>query len=120
MRSVPSGPLSTVQKSGQVGLNTRAWPHEICRLETADRRGDEKDGSKQAHSDRVRLLHMKDRAPGPDARDAPAGEGTLPFPDIVDAARASGGEWYIVERDDPREPLADIARARRYLESLAG
>ena len=74
----------------------------------------------RANADRVRLLHMKDRAPGPDARDAPAGEGTLPFPDIVDAARASGVEWYIVEQDDPREPLADIARALRYLESLAG
>ena len=62
---------------------------------------------------------MKDRAAGPEPRDAPAGEGTLPFPDIVEAARAAGVEWYIVEQDEPREPLADIARALRYLESLA-
>jgi sugar phosphate isomerase/epimerase len=73
----------------------------------------------RAAADRVRLLHMKDRAPGPEPRDAPAGEGTLPFPEIVEAARAAGVEWYIAEQDEPREPLEDIARAFRYLESLA-
>ena len=73
----------------------------------------------QATSDRVRLLHMKDRAAGPEARDAPAGEGILPFPGIVDAARSVGVEWYIVEQDEPRHALDDIASAYRYLASLA-
>jgi sugar phosphate isomerase/epimerase len=73
----------------------------------------------RATAQRVRLLHMKDRAPGPEPRDAPAGEGDLPFPEIVEAARAAGVEWYIVEQDEPREPLEDIASARRYLDSLA-
>jgi len=73
----------------------------------------------RATADRVRLVHMKDRAPGPEPHDAPAGEGTLPFPEIIEAARAAGAEWYIVEQDEAREPLADIARAFRYLESLA-
>jgi sugar phosphate isomerase/epimerase len=73
-----------------------------------------------ATADRVRLLHMKDRAAGPEPHDAPPGEGTLPFPQIVEAGRAAGVEWYIVEQDEPREPLADIARGLRYLESLAG
>ena len=73
----------------------------------------------QATAGRVRLLHMKDRAPGPEPHDAPAGEGTLPFPEIVEAGRAAGVEWYIAEQDEPREPLADISRAFRYLESLA-
>ena len=73
----------------------------------------------RATADRVRLLHMKDRAPGPDPHDAPAGEGTLPFPEIIEAARAAGVEWYIVEQDEPREPLDDITRSLRYLESLA-
>jgi len=72
-----------------------------------------------ATADRVRLLHMKDRAPGTEPRDAPAGEGTLPFPAIVEAARAAGIEWYIAEQDEPRSPLEDIASAYRYLESLA-
>jgi len=72
-----------------------------------------------ATAGRVRYLHMKDRAPGPVARDAPAGEGILPFPYIVEAGRAAGVEWYIVEQDEPHAPLDDITRALRYLESLA-
>jgi sugar phosphate isomerase/epimerase len=71
-----------------------------------------------ATADRVRLLHMKDLTPGPPPRDAPAGEGTLPFPAIVDAARAAGVEWYIVEQDEPADPLEDVARALRYLQGL--
>jgi sugar phosphate isomerase/epimerase len=71
-------------------------------------------------ADRVRLLHMKDRAAGPEPHDAPPGQGTLPFPAIVEAARVAGVEWYIVEQDEPRDPLADVARGLRYLESLAG
>jgi sugar phosphate isomerase/epimerase len=74
----------------------------------------------RATSGRVRLLHMKDRAAGSEAHDVPAGEGTLPFPDIIEAGRAAGVEWFIVEQDEPHEPLADIATALRYLESLAG
>lgn len=72
----------------------------------------------RAAAERVRLLHMKDRAPGTEPRDAPAGEGTLPFPAIVEAARAAGVEWYIAEQDEPQEPLQDIASAYRYLDSL--
>jgi sugar phosphate isomerase/epimerase len=72
-----------------------------------------------ATADRVRLLHMKDRAAGSTPRDAPVGEGTLPFPAIVEAARAASVAWYIVEQDEPAEPLADIATSLRYLESLA-
>lgn len=68
---------------------------------------------------RVRLLHMKDRTPGVEPRDAPPGEGDLPFPAIVDVARAASVDWYVVEQDEPQDALADIARARRYLGSLA-
>jgi len=73
----------------------------------------------RAVANRVRLLHMKDRAADPESHDAPPGEGTLPFSTIVEAGRAAGVEWYIVEQDEPRDPLADIARGLRYLESLA-
>lgn len=72
-----------------------------------------------ALGDRVRLLHMKDRSPGPEPHDEPAGEGDLPFPSIVTAGRTAGVEWYIVEQDEPRDAIADIGRARRYLETLA-
>lgn len=73
----------------------------------------------RATADRVRLLHMKDLAPGPEPHDAPAGEGILPLPAIVEAARSAGVEWYVVEQDVPRAPLDDIARSLHYLESLA-
>jgi sugar phosphate isomerase/epimerase len=73
----------------------------------------------RATAGRVRLLHMKDRAPGPDPRDAPAGHGTLPFAEIVEVAGGAGVEWYIAEQDEPRDPLADSAAAYRYLESRA-
>jgi sugar phosphate isomerase/epimerase len=74
----------------------------------------------RATADRVRLLHMKDRAAGAEPHDAPPGEGTLPFPAIVEAGRSAGVEWYIVEQDEPKDPLEDVARGLRYLESLAG
>jgi len=66
---------------------------------------------------RVRLLHMKDL--DADRRDAPPGEGTLPFPEIVQAGRDAGVEWYVVEQDEPRDPFPDVTRALRYLEQLA-
>lgn len=68
---------------------------------------------------RVRLLHMKDRTAGPEPRDAPPGEGSIPFPAIVEAGRAAGVEWYIVEQDEPHDPLRDVARGRAYLAGLA-
>jgi sugar phosphate isomerase/epimerase len=74
----------------------------------------------RATADRVRLLHMKDRAAGPEPRDAPAGAGTLGFPEIVAAGHATGVEWYIVEQDEPADALADIGTSYRYLSSLAG
>jgi sugar phosphate isomerase/epimerase len=68
---------------------------------------------------RIRLLHMKDRALGPEPRDAPAGDGVLDLPGIVAAARISGVEWYVAEQDEPDDALADISRAYRNLHGLA-
>lgn len=70
-------------------------------------------------ADRVRLLHMKDRAPGPEPRDVAAGSGTLDFPQIVEAARTADVDWYVVELDEPGDALRDIGSALAYLESLA-
>jgi sugar phosphate isomerase/epimerase len=68
---------------------------------------------------RVRLLHMKDRAAGPGGADAPAGQGSLDWAGIVAAARDAGVDWYIVEQDEPSDPIADSAAARQFLQSLA-
>lgn len=73
----------------------------------------------RALGDRVRLLHMKDRAADDGPHDAPAGAGVLPFPTIIEAGRAAGIAWYIVEQDDPVDALADIGVSYRYLKSLA-
>jgi sugar phosphate isomerase/epimerase len=73
----------------------------------------------RAIPERIRLLHMKDRAAGAEPRDAPAGHGTLPFPDIIEAARSAGVDWYVVEQDEPDDALDDIERAFRYLDGLA-
>ena len=74
----------------------------------------------RAARDRVRMLHMKDRAPDATSRDVPAGSGVLDFPGIVDAGRAARVHWYIAELDDPGDEIADISAAAVYLESLAG
>jgi sugar phosphate isomerase/epimerase len=67
----------------------------------------------------IRLLHMKDRESGPEPRDAPVGSGDLPWPDIVQAGRAAGVEWYVVEQDEPRDPLPDVATSLAYLRGLS-
>jgi sugar phosphate isomerase/epimerase len=73
----------------------------------------------RANPERIRLLHMKDLAAGAEPHDAPAGQGTLPFPDIVEAATASGVDWFVAEQDEPADPLDDIKRAFGYLDGLA-
>ena len=73
----------------------------------------------RAGGDRVRMLHMKDRARGAEPHDAPAGDGVLDFPAIVAAGRDAGVDWYIVEQDQPADELATIDTAGRYLASLA-
>ena len=73
----------------------------------------------RANPDRIRLLHMKDLAAGPELHDSPAGQGTLSFPDIVEAARSAGVDWYVVEQDEPADALDDILRSFRYLDGLA-
>ncbi len=73
----------------------------------------------RANPGRIQLLHMKDRAAGEAPHDAPVGDGILPIPDLVEAARSSGVEWFIVEQDEPADALADIHRSFRYLTALA-
>ena len=66
----------------------------------------------------VRLLHMKDRIDDPEPRDIAPGSGILAWPDIIEAGRAAGVEWYVVEQDEPRDPIANITSAYAYLRSL--
>jgi len=69
--------------------------------------------------DRVRLLHMKDVAPGPDRGDVTPGDGILPWREIVAAGTAIQAAWYVVEEDNPVDAVAEIARGREYLAELS-
>ncbi|MBA2632585.1 MAG: sugar phosphate isomerase/epimerase [Chloroflexi bacterium] len=72
-----------------------------------------------ANPERIRLLHMKDLAAGAEPHDAPAGQGILPIPEIVEAGRSTGVDWFVVEQDEPADALDDIERAFAYLDSIA-
>jgi sugar phosphate isomerase/epimerase len=69
----------------------------------------------EQHNARLPLLHLKDRATD-DRPDAPLGDGTLPWEQILAASQA---RWHIVEQDHPRDPLEDVTRSLRYLEGRA-
>lgn len=69
--------------------------------------------------ERLRLLHMKDMAPGSGRGDVTPGDGILPWSEIVAAGTARGVEWYIVEEDNPRDAIAEITRGLGYLKGLA-
>jgi sugar phosphate isomerase/epimerase len=69
---------------------------------------------------RVRLLHMKDLSAEPERGDVTPGDGILDWPSIVAAGTAADVGWYVVEEDNPRDVLAEIARGRTFLAGLAG
>jgi len=67
---------------------------------------------------RVPLLHLKDMDPTDRTKDAPFGEGSLPWPPILAAAGRAGVAWYVVEQDVPRDPLEDITTSLRNAEKM--
>ncbi len=51
---------------------------------------------------RCPVLHFKDMGiEDGNTADVPVGEGNLEWPAIIEAAEASGAEWYVVEEDNP-------------------
>lgn len=68
---------------------------------------------------RLRLLHMKDMDGGPTRHDAVPGDGILAWPGIVAAGTDLGVEWFVVERDEPTDAIAEITRGFSFLRSLA-
>lgn len=66
------------------------------------------------HAPGVPIIHLKDIAPG-GTTDVPAGEGALDWAGILAAARAAGTAWYIVEQDNPADPLDNVRRAREHM-----
>ena len=67
---------------------------------------------------RVPLVHIKDMEAGEERRDAPVGEGILPWQEILPACTEAGTEWYIIEQDNPRNPLPDVERSLSNLREM--
>ncbi len=67
---------------------------------------------------RVPLVHLKDLGPEPDHADLPAGEGTLRWDDILPAANTAGARWWVIEQDNPADPIPDALRAIRNVERM--
>lgn len=74
----------------------------------------------ERYAGRIPLVHLKDRAPGDPPRDAPFGSGVLPWAELLPAAEASGAKWFVVEQDNPSEPLTDSEQSLRALEQATG
>lgn len=68
---------------------------------------------------RAALLHVKDMAPGDERADIPAGEGIMPWPEILAAGAEVGAAWYIVEQDHPKDSMVDVRTSLRNLERMA-
>jgi hypothetical protein len=56
---------------------------------------------------------------GADRHDAPIGTGHMDLRTIIDTTRETA-EWYIVEQDNPEDPLADAQISLKGMQSLAG
>jgi sugar phosphate isomerase/epimerase len=69
---------------------------------------------------RLPLLHLKDYGVGADGKPffAEIGEGNLDFPAIIQAAEASGTEWFIVEQDRcPGDEFESLAISFRNIQA---
>jgi sugar phosphate isomerase/epimerase len=69
------------------------------------------------YAGRLPLLHMKDMRAG-DRSFAPVGTGVLKWHAIVEAARAAGTEWFVVEQDTSNRPLEDVRTSLHNLRLL--
>lgn len=68
---------------------------------------------------RVPRVHLKDLAPAGENEDedgwADVGSGTLPWDALLSASREAGAQWFVVEHDKPKDPLASIRNSAAYL-----
>ncbi len=67
---------------------------------------------------RCKLVHVKDSGGAPDHRMEDVGRGMLNWPRLLSAARDAGVEHFLVEHDEPADPLLSIKTSFRYLHDL--
>lgn len=71
---------------------------------------------------RIPCVHLKDMGITPERKQfmAEIGEGNLNWPGILDACKAAGVQWYIVEQDDcnGRDPFASLSISFKNLRAM--
>lgn len=77
----------------------------------------------EQYAGRCPRVHAKDLAPAGQNEDemglADVGYGTLDWHALLTTARAAGAEWYIVEHDKPKDPVASVRRSLEFLRNQA-
>lgn len=68
----------------------------------------------------MQVVHLKDMAiVERKTAFAEIGEGNMNYPDIIEACRETGVEWYVVEQDVcRRDPFESLAISLNYLKKL--
>ena len=76
----------------------------------------------QKYAGRTTRLHVKDRASEGENADqggwADVGHGVIRWEPLLSAAKDVGVDWFVVEHDQPRNPLESIERSFDYLKTL--
>ncbi|MFC6824953.1 sugar phosphate isomerase/epimerase family protein [Halopelagius fulvigenes] len=67
--------------------------------------------------DRLEILHIKD-VDIAEKRSVEVGEGDVDLASCVDAALATGVDWFVYEHDEPSDPLASLETGARFLLDL--
>lgn len=74
------------------------------------------------YTGRCPRIHVKDLAPEGQGEEekgfADVGYGTLDWAALLPAAKAAGGEWFIVEHDWPQDPIRTIQRSHDFLQGM--
>lgn len=75
------------------------------------------------YAGRCPRVHAKDLAAAGENEDqmglADVGHGVLDWDALLPACKAAGAEWYVVEHDLPKEPVASVQRSLAFLQSKA-
>jgi hydroxypyruvate isomerase len=67
---------------------------------------------------RCKLVHVKDSLGAPEHHMTDVGHGIIDWPNLLARARDAGAEYFFVEQDDAKKPLASIAASFSYLKRL--
>ncbi len=86
------------------------WVHHV---------GDTPAAALARYAGRVPMLHLKEVSGEPGGGDAPIGQGSTDWSEVLSAAAAAGVQWLIVEQEDrPAQAPQDIRTSLEYLHSL--